>query len=276
MKAAMVRSFRAELVAAALVLTASCAGGPVQPSASSGNEQLTPKLSTAHFRVLADRAGTTVLQAIADALEAAYPRVTADLRTGELATVSAYVWTDETSFNAAMRANLGLLWPGTKGYVFATSSVAVLAAAAPEATAATTTHEFIHVATLAVNPSIPNNPRWLWETVALYENREFVHPATLAYMRTGPLPTLAALNASFSDSRQIYEVGYVLGEFIVADWGLDGMVRLVQTNGNVSATLGLGVADFEARWYAFLEAKYGVPSAHSTRTGDARDSTQMP
>ncbi|MBE3071668.1 MAG: hypothetical protein IMZ67_01720, partial [Acidobacteria bacterium] len=87
-------------------------------------------------------------------------------------------------------------------------------------------------------------------------------------MRTGQLPTLAALNASVNDSRQIYEVGYVLGECIVANWGLDGLVRLVKSNGNVSATLGLSVADFEAQWYAFLKAKYSVPSADSIRTGD--------
>jgi hypothetical protein len=271
----MVRSFRAGLVVAALALAASCDSGPAQPSSSSGNEQLALKLSTAHFRVLADRASPASLQAIADALEAAYPRVTADLRTGELATVSAYVWTDETSFNAAMRSNLGTVWPGTKGYVFATRNIAVLAVASAAAIAETATHEFIHVATQAVNPSISNNPRWLWETVALYLNGEIVNPATLAYMRTGQLPTLAALNASFNDSRQIYEVGYVLGEFIVANWGLDGMVRLVQTNGNVPDTLGLSVADFEARWYAFLKARYGVPSAHSSRTGDAHDGTPM-
>ena len=272
----MVRSCCAGLVAAALALAASCDSSPVEPSSSSGSEQLALKLSTAHFRVLADRASPTALQAIADALEAAYPRVTADLRTGELAAVSAYVWTHEASFNAAMRSNLGVVWPGTKGYVFAPSNVAVLAVASAGAVAQTATHEFIHVATLAVNPSISNNPRWLWETVALYENREFVHPATLAYMRTGQLPTLAALNAGFNDSRQIYEVGCVLGEFIVANWGLDGMVRLVQTNGNVPDTLGLSVADFEARWYAFLKANYGVPSASSIGTGDARDGTQMP
>jgi len=264
----MVGSFRFGLVAAALALTASCDSNPAQPGSSSGSEQFTLRLSTAHFGVLADRASATVLQAIADALEAAYPRVTADLRTGELATVSAYVWTDESSFNAAMRSNLGQVWQGTRGYVFGRGNIAVLAVAAVGVVAQTATHEFIHVATLAANPSISNNPRWLWETVALYENREFVHPATLGYMRAGQLPTLAALNASFNDSRQIYEVGYVLGEFIVARWGVDSLFRLVQTNGNVPATLGLSVADFEAQWYAFLKATYGVPSADSTRSGD--------
>ena len=257
----MVRPFQVGFVAAALALTTSCGSGPIQPSSSSsGTEQLTLKLSTAHFRVLADRAGTTTLQAVAGALELAYPRVTADLHTGELPIVSAYVWTDQTSFYAAMQSNIGVLFPGTKGYVFATSHVAVLAVAAVGAVAETAAHEFIHVATMAVNPSISNNPRWLWETVALYENGEFVDPTTLGYMRTGQFPTLATLNSTYTDNRQVYEVGYVLGEFIVADWGLDGLIRLVQSNGNVSATLGLSVAEFESRWHAFLKAKYGVPT----------------
>ena len=252
--------FRARFLAAALVLSAACTGSPVQPESRSGDEQLVLRLSTAHFRVLADRADSTVLDVIAVALEAAYPRVTADLRTGEVAPVSAFVWTDERSFNTAMRSNLGQTWRGTRGYTFAGNNLAILAVAPAGAVAETATHEFIHIVTLAVNRTISNNPRWLWETVALYENREFVHPATLSYMRTGQFPTLAVLNASFNDSRQVYEVGYVLGEFIVANWGIDGLVRLVQANGDLPATLGLSVTDFEARWYAFLKGNYGVPS----------------
>ena len=47
-----------------------------------------------------------------------------------------------------------------------------------------------------------------------------------------------------------------------------GLVRLVQTNGNVPATLGLGAADFEAQWYAFSKARYGVPAADTNGRGD--------
>jgi hypothetical protein len=60
----------------------------------------------------------------------------------------------------------------------------------------------------------------------------------------------------------------VLGEFIAANRGLDGLVRLVQTNGNGPATLGLSVADVEAQWNAFLKARCEVPSADTTGTGD--------
>jgi hypothetical protein len=31
-------------------------------------------------------------------------------------------------------------------------------------------HEFCHAVSLSVSSTFANNPRWLWETVALYEN----------------------------------------------------------------------------------------------------------
>ena len=53
-------------------------------------------------------------------------------------------------------------------------------------------HEFAHCASMRVNPAIANNPRWLWETVALYEAGQIVDPRTLPYMtahRPRPAPT---------------------------------------------------------------------------------------
>ena len=35
-------------------------------------------------------------------------------------------------------------------------------------------HEFAHCVSLQVNPRIANNPRWLWESVAIYESRQSV------------------------------------------------------------------------------------------------------
>ena len=32
-----------------------------------------------------------------------------------------------------------------------------------------TKHEFAHCVSLKINPAIGNNPRWLWQAVALYE-----------------------------------------------------------------------------------------------------------
>jgi hypothetical protein len=65
----------------------------------------------------------------------------------------------------------------------------------------------------------------------------------------------AKLNSDFDTSQLVYQVGYVLGEFIVGTWGRDGLVRLVRLNGDVERALETAVPAFEARWHAFLREK---------------------
>jgi len=95
-------------------------------------------------------------------------------------------------------------------------------------------------------------------------------------MRSGSYPTIAQLNADFDSGRQVYEVGYVLGDFIATRWGSDAIVRLVQANGDIERVLGIAVGDFERRWYAFLEEKYLTPrgavypASSPTRTATTR------
>ena len=74
-------------------------------------------------------------------------------------------------------------------------------------------HEFAHCASLRVNPSIANNPRWLWESVALYEAGQIRDPRTLPYLTGHRPPALADLNRI--ENTAIYEVGGLIGEFIV-------------------------------------------------------------
>ena len=64
------------------------------------------------------------------------------------------------------------------------------------------------------------------------------------------------LNADPNVSRQVYELGYVLGEFIVSRWGQAALVRLVQTNADVSGVLGLSPLSFEEAWHAWVQARY--------------------
>jgi hypothetical protein len=91
-----------------------------------------------------------------------------------------------------------------------------------------------------------NDPRWLWDSVALWENGELVDPRTLDYMVGGRPPTLDELSADFAASRQVYEVGYTIGEFVVAWGGREALVRLIQTNGDTASVLGLSPPAFEA------------------------------
>ena len=245
------------VLASLAALAAACSENPTQPGAGASRpEEPTEKVATVHFRILADRADITTCRAIGDGLEAAYPRMKADLGNPELPIISAWLWTDQAAFYDAMRRNIGATQQGATGYVFGGRNLALLVVPAVESNA---THELAHLVSIGVNPRIGNNPRWLWEAVALYENREFVDPWTVAYMRDGRYPTLATLNSTYDLSRQVYDVGYLIGEFIVSEWGLDGMVRLIRANGDLQTTVGLTDAQFEARWYAFLRSKYGLP-----------------
>lgn len=253
------------LAAAALglLLSAFAACGDRSPASPSGApEQPTVKLTSANFRFLADRVDGETLALIAGLLEPERARFMSDLEVDTLPAVSVYVWQDQTSFYADMRARAGQVWTGAGGWVPGRLTVSVLAQGSAAATARAISHEVAHVVSIAVNATIPNNPRWLWETVALYENREIVDPRTLDFMQSGHYPSLADLDVPYgsANTRQVYQVGGVLGQFIVARWGLDGLVRLIRTNGNVPSALGVSVPEFEARWRAFLHAEYGLPA----------------
>jgi hypothetical protein len=110
---------------------------------------------------------------------------------------------------------------------------------------------------MQINSTIPNNPRWLWEAVALYENDEFVNPRSLPYMVSGNYPTLDELNSDYnSGNQQIYSVGYVLLEYIVETWGMDEVIELIKSNGHISLVLGRTESEFEYGWYQYVEQTY--------------------
>ncbi|WP_282073328.1 hypothetical protein, partial [Janibacter hoylei] len=82
-------------------------------------------------------------------------------------------------------------------------------------------HEFVHVATLNLEPDFGNNPRWLWEAVALYLANEFVDPRSTEIMQDQKCPSLQQLDAPFDNGGAIYEAGYLLIQFIETKWGFD-------------------------------------------------------
>ncbi len=77
-------------------------------------------------------------------------------------------------------------------------------------------HEMCNSVSLYVSPSFANNPRWLWESVALYENSELV----------------------------------------VARGGRAALVQLIRAHGDTAAVLGLSPAEFETAWYAYVRDRY--------------------
>ncbi|HET9318083.1 MAG TPA: hypothetical protein VFQ51_20990 [Vicinamibacteria bacterium] len=216
------------------------------------NETLTVRRESPHFQVHAGLAPASVVDAVADRLEAERARILSDLGVADVPQVRVRIWQDQAAWNAELTRYFGRSFT-TAGYITGPGEMRLLAL---DGVAVNATHEFAHIVTLSVNPGFANNPRWLWEATALYANRELVDPRTLAYMTSGRPPTLQTLNSDVSANTQVYEVGYTLAEFVVATYGRDALLRLIRANGDLAAVLGLTAADFERDWYAFVEARY--------------------
>lgn len=114
---------------------------------------------------------------IADSLNSNYDRIVADLRVTEMPKVRIDIWVSENSsdFYSVMRDRTGQVFAGATGYTPSATEMFMLY---NNATPLVAVHEFAHLVSLKLNPSIGNNPRWLWEAVAQYESNSFTHPST--------------------------------------------------------------------------------------------------
>lgn len=244
---------RLRALALAVLVLSACRHAPTAPT---GVEPLTLRLETPGFRLFAGATSDATLRDLADRLTRARPRMAADLAVDDAAigTVDVRVWQDEAAWYATLTSYFGQRLPAG-GYVTGPTELRVLATGA---VGTNVTHELAHAISLRLQSDFANNPRWLWEAVALYENGELVDPRTLAYMRQGQPPSLPALNAAVTSSRQIYEVGYTLAEFVVARRGQEGLRQLVRQHGDTEAVLQLSPAAFEQAWYAFVRERYGL------------------
>ena len=244
------------VAAVALLLGALACGGqtPASPSLPTlAGESLAVRLQTAHFQIFA---GTTTpeatVRAAGDRLELDYARILNDLGVSNHPIVTVRIWQDADAYYNELTRFFGTRIRAT-GYITGPVELRLLAGGN---LTTNVVHEFAHAVSLSVNPRFANNPRWLWESVALYENREFVHPNLIESMSRGNFPTLQQLNADANTDTPIYQMGYLLGEFIVSRYGHVALIRLVQTNADLQSVLGVSTAEFEAAWQSFVRQKY--------------------
>lgn len=207
-----------------------------------------------HFVYHCSEEDRDIVEAGRDSLEANYQRILSDLQVTNVDRITVRAYASADRFYDEMVRDVGTLFRGATGYILNTGELRVLVSGI---TPTTFIHEFAHIVSMYVNASIPNNPRWLWEAVAIYEAREFIHPNTLGYMQTGDYPTLEELSAHYNQSaHQIYQLGYVIAEFIVEAWGREALIGLIMTNGNIQSVLRISEAEFEAQMYGFIAARY--------------------
>ena len=192
-------------------------------------------------------------------LEAEYIRILEHLGVASMPTVNVSFYGTHEALVAGAGPAAGPIPAWATGLVTADDQIHMLspAVAGPYDRAVTNlVHEFAHCVSLRANRTIANNPRWLWEAIAIYEAGQRVDPRTLPYMTAGQPPAFTRLN-SF-DNTLVYDVGYLVSEFVIMRWGPAHYRELLAANGDTARVLGVPLADFEAEWFGWVRRTYGI------------------
>ena len=242
-------------IVAILAAVAACGQDQTWPTPTEAGKSYRSPHFLIDYTPLDDRNITT----IAGAVEAQYDRILGDLRSDAMPLVHVTFYLDHAALVSATAPITVPSW--ASGLATAQDQIHLMSPNSPEwapyeRMVSNLIHEFAHCVSMHINSRIPNNPRWFWESVAIYESGQRVDPRTLAYMRDGQPPSLASLNSL--DNTRIYDVGYTIGEFIVSHWGGDMLKQLIVNNAAITTTLGIDEAAFEQQWYAFVRQRYGL------------------
>jgi hypothetical protein len=215
---------------------------------------------SAHFTFYYTSYDSLSIKTTADSVEHNYSRILNDLLTDTILRTSVHFYKTYEELAQAVRHVVPNLPSWAIGLSTAKDTIHMLSPKHPEQNyedmLICLVHEFTHCVTLNIKPGFGNNPRWLWESIPLFEARQFIHPSQLPYMVNQNPPTLSQLN-SISNT-QIYEVGYLLAEFIVEDWSRQHLKNMIISNGNIQQTLGMSTAEFQTAWFQFVKNKYNI------------------
>jgi hypothetical protein len=249
----------AAVLAATLAVACGGGGGVTSPPAPATPPPVAfSSHASAHFTFRYAPMDAATIEATAAAVEAQHARIVSALGVPGMPAVTVTLYPDVDSLRAGVAPIVGSIPAFASGLVTGPTAIHVLSPRSPawvgDAGLTAIVHEFAHCASMVLNPSIANNPRWLWESVALYEAGQVLDPRAFPYVTAGPFPTLAQLSR-IEDTR-IYDVGGLIGAYVVDRWGEHGMRDLVRTNGGLQA-LGVDEAAFVRGWHAYARERYG-------------------
>jgi hypothetical protein len=213
---------------------------------------LTLKKSTPHFSFLYSSLDSATVIQISEQLERDYKKIPADFKVTDMPTTTVRIYPDLASFHQ------GINFPNAPESVMATAfgkddfrMVSPNAAGVDkEMLIKGVTHEFTHCVHLNVDYS-PNNPRWLWEGVAMYEAGWFLDPSGIEDIKNKNFPSLNNLQNGME-----YMLGFVIIEAIKDIWGFDIVLRLIKKQGDVQAVLKMDQKSFEEKIWGHIYGKY--------------------
>jgi hypothetical protein len=216
---------------------------------------------TTHFEIFYTKIDDKNIKEIADSVENNYTRIITDLQSQELSIVSIYLYADTASFRRAL--NLSPKVPAwVVGITYGDSAIHTISPDARyqdygyQEMIRGTIHEFAHCVSRHINKTIVNKPRWLWESVAIYESNQTSDPRQLSYLVNQKPPTFKELNDI--SKPYVYEIGYFIAEYLVEIHGNDVLNTLIKNNGNIQQTLNVDDEEFVKQWFAFVKKKYGI------------------
>jgi hypothetical protein len=259
----MMRVMRRAAMLLWCLIHAACGGSerssPTAPSAPPAAIELAYQSARFAFRHSAMDSATIVQTAAA--LEAEADRILEDIGVTTMPRVSVTLYPSVDALRQGVGTTAGPIPSFATGLVTGPTAIHLVSpnlATTWSYTDAVTSlvHEFAHCVSLVANPSFANNPRWLWESVALFEAGQYNDPRTLPYF-TGTAPTFAQLN-SF-DNTIVYSVGATFGLFVVDIHGWDAYRQLIRSNGDLSRVLRTTEPAFLNDWRAFVRANFQIP-----------------
>ena len=195
---------------------------------------------------------------LSQTLESQWTRILANLMVPEMPPVVVKVWQDREEFEEAFLdgAAPDETAGNTQGYadienrevrVFNYGGGAGL----------TAVHEFTHLVSLQIKPAINNNPRWLWEAVAIHESGRprAEDRTTLRCVSADYLPSLESLD---SHPFNIYRIGYYLAEYLLENSSRSDYYELIKSGGDLEHSLGVTSQELHAGWLDYMVSRYEI------------------
>jgi hypothetical protein len=250
----MISRIRRLGVVLSIGLLATCS--PVTGSDNDNNLEFLEK-STENFVFVYTRSDSPTIDALAASMEAQLARLMTKLQVDSLPTITVVLYPSRATFQEAnntdfwvpavsRRTRIEMISPNAPNQVFELW---------PDTRAE---HMLTHIVSYGVNDDSGNNPRWLWESLALYESGQKTAASAIEFFKPGAQPALSQLNGGYRTP--IFDVGYYLGEFLETRWGVQGIIDLIEEEGDLPAVLGLTGQQFIDQFVAFVRQKYGLPS----------------
>jgi hypothetical protein len=215
-----------------------------------------------HFKFHFSRSDSAIVDSVNQVLNRYYTGILKRYEVKRLPILDIYIYPSVQAYHAAINYPNAPAWMVGSATINKFSIVSPLNPGPSHSFASVlkgVVHEFmhcvhIHIVKNNMSKVKDNDTRWLWEGLACYEGEQFVHPKTLEYVRD-KFPTLEALNDA-ETGEMIYELGYVLVEFIRKTWGQKSVLKLIKTNGDLTKVLDVSEDQFNTMWQQYVTQQY--------------------